>query len=296
MRHSEFSSFRCIVEITTIHGGYGVKNYLFDLYPDFPDGFSLVDRKDPDSDSWDLYLDFQTIFFNSGSGFFPNGNKWAVKLVPRDSKSKGKKWFEIKLQISKGSKWIATFGLGTDYIGPSVNWAKTSLLPNKYVFGISDLNMSDDEIINFLTISRTIGGHLVFPRWISERNSDFINSSINKERGGKDMYFDRFDLTLFAIKSWYEGGPKERLGKVIEKNRLWFEQFGNFEGFINYFKLNDFVNGNYEIYDLTSFDQAKESYLILTNDKPWIPNNVEEYRKYVAGNSLAITLRNERLN
>ncbi len=110
------------------------------------------------------------------------------------------------------------------------------------------------------------------------------------------MYFDRFDLTLFAIKSWYEVGPKERLGKVIEKNRLWFEQFGNFEGFINYFKLNDFVNGNYEIYDLTSFDQAKESYLILTNDKPWIPNNVEEYRKYVAGNSLAITLRNERLN
>ncbi len=275
-------------------GGYDVKNYLFDLYPDFPKDFALSDRKDPESDSRDLYLDFQTIFFNVSSGFFPNGNKYkVVELVTRHSG--GRKWFEIKLQIFKGSKWIATFGLGTDYIGPSVNWAKTSLLPKKYVFGISDLNMSDDEIINFLTISRTIGGHLAFPRWIRESNKDFINSSINMERGGKGTYFDRFDLTLFSIKSWYERDSTEHLGEVIEENRLWFEQFGNFEIFINYFKLNDFVNGNYEIYDLTSFDQAKKNYLILTNDKPWIPNDVEGYRKYVAGSNLAITLRNERL-
>ena len=45
-------------------GGYDVKNYLFDLYPDFPKDFALSDRKDPESDSRDLYLDFKTIFFN----------------------------------------------------------------------------------------------------------------------------------------------------------------------------------------------------------------------------------------
>ena len=39
------------------------KNYLFELYPGFPTGFNLKERKDPDKSSKQLYDDIKKIFF-----------------------------------------------------------------------------------------------------------------------------------------------------------------------------------------------------------------------------------------
>lgn len=41
-----------------------LKNYLFDLYPEYPSGFNLETRKDPDQCSKQFYDDIEKIFFS----------------------------------------------------------------------------------------------------------------------------------------------------------------------------------------------------------------------------------------
>ena len=108
-------------------------------------------------------------------------------------------------------------------------------------------------------------------------------------------------MTLFAIKQLFE--KKEISNELMEKAWKnysdWFDLFGKeenaFKAFVDFFKLNDFVDEKYEIYDLTTFDSDNASYSFLCNDKPWIPNNPTSFKKYANGTNYAIMLRNKRL-
>jgi len=78
----------------------------------------------------------------------------------------------------------------------------------------------------------------------------------------------------------------------------WFNKFSRgipFENYVDFLKLNDFVNESYEIYDLTSFQTATQRYGILTEETSSIPNTKEEDRKYIYGINNVISLRNVRL-
>lgn len=248
-----------------------MKNYLFDLYSNFPNEFTLDNRIDPDSCSKDLYDDLQSTFFSSNA----KGILGIASVENRVQKfGRRPAFYTLFVDTDK-------FLLSSDYIGPSIYWARKA-------------GLTCEEIISVLEISRTLGGHIVFPRGEG-------NSTVNQARGGEKGYYDRIDLTLFAIKQLFE--KKEISNELMEKAWKnysdWFDLFGKeenaFKAFVDFFKLNDFVDEKYEIYDLTTFDSDNASYSFLCNDKPWIPNNPTSFKKYANGTNYAIMLRNKRL-
>ena len=156
---------------------------------------------------------------------------------------------------------MAQIGLVADYIGPSVHWA-------------CEAGMTAEHIGKFLETTRTFGGHIIWPRWIGipkrkgEYGYEFISDfkSINILRGGEKGFYDRIDLTLFDLKEWYlEQTCKLKL--TYDKNKIWLEQFVDFEGFVNFFKLNDYVcKKEYKIKNLCSYHEGDKFKYLTSND------------------------------
>ena len=159
-----------------------MKNYLFALYPEFPKGFKLDERLDPDSCSKELYIDLHKYLFSNKQLNEKNG------IYDIDNKSqKNGNGSEFSTLYINGNKHL----LSADYIGPSTYWAE-------------EAGLQDNEIVKFLEISRTLGGHMLWPR-------SGYKPTVNQARGGKYGYYDRIDLTLFALKQWYENKNQQTL-------------------------------------------------------------------------------------
>lgn len=218
---------------------------------------------DPDLKSQKLYDDLFTYYNNL---VLPNGN--IIKSIKVEERKKnGQSFFELKINILKKKAnenkdtIIAQIGLGADYIGPSVYWA-------------CEAGMKEKQIGEFLETTRTFGGHIIWPRWIGvpkrkgEYGYEFIRDfkSINIFRGGEKGFYDRIDLTLFDLKEWYlEQTCKLKL--TYDKNKIWLEQFVDFEGFVNFFKLNDYVcKKEYKIKNLCSYHEGDKFKYLTSND------------------------------
>jgi hypothetical protein len=82
---------------------------------------------------------------------------------------------------------------------------------------------------------------------------------------------DRIDLTLECIRRYYinENSP---LSDTLGRYKNFFELFGNFEGYVNFFLLQDLVNEDFKsIKFLMRFDNFKP---------PIVPANLDEYLTY----------------
>jgi len=243
-----------------------LKNYLSRLYRDFPSDFNLHNSLDPDSDSKELYEDLTNIFFSRKS------------LGDIDCISA-----EVKVQqYGTAPEYYTIFIdnddilLSPDYIGPSKYWAH-------------EAHLSDNEIMDFLMISREIGGHIVFPRGTRPA------PTVNQARGGKKGYFDRFDVTLFAIKSWFECRRETRLSEAIEGSKKWFNRFRDFNHFISFFKLEMFLTPDGEVLDLVNSDLVQGKAVVLTTEQISIPQEHDEYRRFVENSNLLIKKRTKLL-
>ena len=244
------------------------------------------DYRDPDSHSEELYSDLYNYYNNKQ---LPNGNTIIAKSIKLRSKNE-EPWWELVIDSVNEGNTIAKLGLGADYIGPSIYWACES-------------GMNIEEIESFLQISRTFGGHIVWPRWIGLPQSggeiEFVEGfiSINTSRGGEKGFFDRIDLTLFDLKKWYLN-QSCKLKKAYDKNKIWLEQFGDFNGFIDFFELKDYVCENgYRVKKHCSFNQG-ELFENLTSKYVYpatIPNDELLYTKLVDANIYLIKRRNIRL-
>lgn len=244
-------------------------NYFFEVNE--KENLDLNHRVDPDSKCEKLYKDFNSLFFQ---GKLPNDETIdGVKIVERHN-DKGESYWETVVNVGSGR-----IGLGMDYIGPSIYWAQKA-------------GLRDEEILGFISISRTIGGHLIWPRWIYDGEKYVKDlSSINMARGGEDGVFDRIDFTLLYLKLWYEGEHKDnRVFSAFDSNRIWLEKFVDFDSFIDYFKLDGFAN------NLSSFDFDNTTYDELQADsKVFIPDSKEEYERYVEGCNYLISARTSAL-
>lgn len=255
------------------------KNYLFELYPDFPQDFDIKSIKEVDKVSNDLYDDLKKAFFDDN----------ALKKIGLDNITK-------KLQNVGNGPYYTLFAdedkflLSADYIGASIYWAKKA--------GLSDI-----EIISYLFISRTIGGHIVFPRGNGV-------TTVNQARGGEPQtkggrykgYYDRFDLTLYAIKHWFARENFSKINYAIDNYKEWFELFINdieledgFKNFINFFYLEDFVSENLEIIDLVNSDLKNNKKLFLDKEDISIPSTRESYLQYVINSNIIIWKRTKKL-
>ncbi|MDM1461341.1 hypothetical protein HX065_15060 [Myroides odoratimimus] len=145
--------------------------------------------------------------------------------------------------------------------------------------GKFDSWLTESENEEFKHIVRTIGGHIVFPA--HKKNG----LTINQARGVNRKICDRFDLTLECIRLYYldESSP---LFDTIFRYDGFFRLFENFENYINFFLLQDFVNENYHVKFTLPFDNFERSAL---------PLNVEEYKLYKTETINQIERRNNRI-
>jgi len=65
--------------------------------------------------------------------------------------------------------------------------------------------------------------------------------TINAERGMTRVIGDRFDLTLECIRRHYAGGTSP-LADVMQRYRAFFALFGDFQGYLEFFLLQDLVD------------------------------------------------------
>lgn len=124
--------------------------------------------------------------------------------------------------------------------------------------------LTEDENEEFKHIVRTIGGHIIFP---AHKKSGF---TINQSRGINRKICDRFDLTLECIRLYYLN-EKSPLYETIIRYEDFFNLFGDFKSYINFFLLQDFVDENYCIIFSLPFDNFERSPL---------PQSIEEYKSY----------------
>ena len=249
------------------------KNYFYEVNDVENARFELRKRVDPDSKSYTLYKDFTSLFFEGKK--LPNGEDVdIIGIIER--KKDGESWWEVKIKVGE-----CKIGLGMDYIGPSINWAQ-------------EAGLEEREILKFINVSREIGGHLIWPRWIYDgkyRINPFY--SINKYRGGLKGVFDRIDYTLLYLKLWFEG-EDEPFRDVFNANRVWLNKFVDFTGFIQYYKLDSFVEFGKEtkIKSLSTFNCKNKQYEELRpKSKPHIPNCKEKYEQYIEGCNYIICSR-----
>ena len=141
--------------------------------------------------------------------------------------------------------------------------------------------VSPEEINSFFTTCSTIGAYIIFP---AKRINNKM--TINGARGVNHKIQDRFDLTLECIRRLYKN-QQSPLTDVLERNFNFFKLFSNFEGYVNYFLLQDLVEGDYEeIKFWSNFDNFETAPL---------PKDKDEYLSYMNKLMSFVEARNQRI-
>jgi hypothetical protein len=125
--------------------------------------------------------------------------------------------------------------------------------------------LSDEVNDAFLRRAYTICGFMIFPK---------STGSMNQNRGTDHRIQDRWDLTLEAIRRYYQGGVSP-LTPTIERYATFFNLFGSFEGYVSHFLLQDFVDESGAVKMLLPFDDFGPSPL---------PADLETYAQYRLNN------------
>ena len=126
-------------------------------------------------------------------------------------------------------------------------------------------------------ITYTIGGEIIFPKHAR---------SINQARGVNSLICDRFDLTLECIRRYY-AGVSSPLYKVLCGDVRFFDLFGDFRGYVNFFLLQDLVSEDYSV--VRFWDGWKDF-----SDNP-IPQTVEGYLEFLEREVEFVRRRGERI-
>ena len=168
---------------------------------------------------------------------------------------------------------LGEFFLSSDSIGHTYSRVK------KMSHIIDEINHA--EIDSFFSICSTIGAYIIFP---AKRINNKM--TINGARGVNHKIQDRFDLTLECIRRLYKN-QQSPLTDVLERNVNFFKLFSNFEGYVNYFLLQDLVEGDYEAIKFWSnFDNFETAPL---------PKDKDEYLSYMNKLMSFVEARNQRI-
>lgn len=139
---------------------------------------------------------------------------------------------------------------------------------------------STRELDEFQRLNHTIGGILVFP---GERRPGA--QTLNQARGFARAIGDRLDLTLECIRRSY-AGEANPLDRTLAAYWDFFELFESFEGYVDFFLLQDLVADDGSVQFLRNFDGFSASPL---------PRDVEDYREYRARSMAFLAARNRRI-
>ena len=137
-----------------------------------------------------------------------------------------------------------------------------------------------EEARHFYNTAGTIGGIIIFPN-----NKVNGRMTINGERGCNTKIADRMDLTLECIRRHYSG-ESSPLSELLERYKPFFDLFGDFKGYVDFFLMQDMVNEMYEVRFFTPFDGFITSPL---------PKDADEYNRYKENSIAFVKARNVRI-
>jgi hypothetical protein len=141
--------------------------------------------------------------------------------------------------------------------------------------------INEDEIEAFRSLSYTMGGMIIFPANRVDRKS-----TINGARGLNHLIKDRIDLTLECIKRHYNNEISP-LTEVLTRYGDFFRLFGDFQGYVEFFLLQDLVAEDFsEIKFFRHFEDFKT---------PAVPKTLEEYLSYKDLTVKFVNSRNQRI-
>lgn len=164
--------------------------------------------------------------------------------------------------------------LSSDSIGHTYRYVKAMA----HIIG----KVPPEELDQFFTICSTVGAYMVFPaRQIDGK------PTINAARGLNSKIKDRFDLTLECIRRHYQGEGSP-LDEVLARYAAFFDLFGSFDGYVEFFLLQD----------LFSDDSASINFFLpfYGFDISPLPSDMDEYRLYKKNVMAFITARNQRIS
>ena len=123
----------------------------------------------------------------------------------------------------------------------------------------------------------TIGGTIIFPR---------RNGGMNQSRGTNEYVSDRWDLTMECIRRHY-AGQESPLSAAVERNRDFFDLFVDFDGYVDFFHLQDCVDPSTGAVRFWLGDGEFA-------ENPW-PKNVAEYLGWIESQLEFVGARNARI-
>lgn len=268
-------------------------NYLHDLATA---NYDLDNRPDPDSKSIILKEDLVEAFWG------PQTNEARVSAEKNYGRGPSQSRPFRDIEVLSGSQKIL---LSVDYLGPSVHWLK-----DYYSEHGVDAPEADSRIREFLKESRKLGGHVLFPRG----NSGGPHETLNQARGGERGVYDRIDVTLLCLKTFYAcpeassaNHQRDASAFVREASKLFFddEQFEKVKA--NLMRIFDSLQ--YYAEDFAYFGDFKGfcERQILTGSfvteegevemfAPLYPLKPKNYEKYAENVNEAIKKRNQKMH
>jgi hypothetical protein len=222
----------------------------FDAYSDTPAG------RDPDSYSPTLRRYHQKLW----SKRLPDGSLFRLSTEHRGA--------YLHHKSPRGEVSLSSDSIGHTY---------------RYVKAMAPIieKMPAAELDAFFSTCSTVGAYIIFP---SKRVDG--KPTINGARGLHWQIRDRFDLTLECIRRHYRNEDSP-LSVTLTRYADFFELFGSFEGYANFFLLQDLVNDGGEA---VKFFNPFESF-----DASPLWKTVEDYRLYKDALVAFITARNDRI-
>lgn len=140
--------------------------------------------------------------------------------------------------------------------------------------------VQSNDMRNFYSLCCTIGAYIVFPRKMIDRKQN-----INQARGCHPKIRDRTDLTLECIRRHYVG-QNSPLSAVLERYSDFFALFQSFGGYVDFFLLNDLVDG----------DEVRFLLPLKNFDRDGYPNDFAEYQALMHGTMAFVNGRNRRIS
>ena len=142
-------------------------------------------------------------------------------------------------------------------------------------------SISSEEIDHFDYITYTMGGMMVFPGTKIDGKM-----TINGARGCNSKIRDRFDLTVECIRRYYrcEESP---LYNDLARYSQFFQLFGDFKGYVDFFLLQDLVSADYTA--VRFFTPS------IDFDKSPLPEGLEDYRIFRERTIEFVNRRNARI-
>ena len=145
---------------------------------------------------------------------------------------------------------------------------------------IRQLPPADIDALN--TITYTIGRMVLWPG-----NQIDGKWTINQARGCTGNIADRFDLTVECVRRHYEGDTTHPLADAFGRYRDFFDLFGSFAGYVDFWLLDDLVdtNGGLKLF------LPSEDFTL-----PSVPRSLADYLAFCEHTIEFVTARNERIH